>query len=86
MTLDPIYLINLILCIIIVAFGSLSYTKKHEKWPLYISIAFGLFGLSHLLVLLGLKEALTIFLIVIRTIAYLLVVFTLYREAFKQQI
>ena len=86
MTLDPIYLTNLILCIIIVAFGSLAYKRRGEKWPLYIGIAFVLFGLSHLLVLLGFKETLTSFLIAIRTIAYLLVVFTLYRAAFKPTI
>ena len=82
--MDPIYLVNLILCIIIVAFGYLGFRKAKDMWPLYIAISFGLFGLSHLLTLLGLKEALTGFLIAIRTIAYLLVVYTLYRVAFKK--
>ena len=82
--MDPIYLINLILCIIIVVFGYLGFKKAKERWPLYIAISFGLFGLSHLLTLLGLREALTGFLIAIRTIAYLLVAFTLYRVAFKK--
>ena len=82
--MDPIYLTNLILCIIIVVFGYLGFKKAKDKWPLYIAISFGLFGLSHLLTLLGLREALTGFLIAIRTIAYLLVAFTLYRVAFKK--
>ena len=82
--MDPIYLINLILCIIIVVFGCLGFKKAKDKWPLYIAISFGLFGLSHLLTLLGLKEALTGFLIAIRTIAYLLVIYTLYRVAFRK--
>jgi len=82
--MDPIYLINLILCIIIVVFGYLGFKKAKEKWPLYIAISFGLFGLSHLLTLLGLREALTAFLIAIRTIAYLLVAYTLYLAAFKR--
>ena len=82
--MDPIYLVNLVLCIIIVVFGCLGFKKTKETWPLYIATSFGLFGLSHLLTLLGLREALTGFLIAIRTIAYLLVAYTLYRVAFKK--
>jgi hypothetical protein len=82
--MDPIYLLNLILCTIIVAFGFLGFKKAKEMWPLYIAISFGLFGLSHLLTLLGLRDALTVFLIVIRTVAYLLVVYTVSRFAFKK--
>ena len=84
MALDPIYLTNLVLCVIILVLGCLSYKKSRDKWPLYIGIAFGLFGVSHLVTLLGLKEALTTFLIVIRTLAYLLVAFTLYWVAFRR--
>ena len=82
--MDPIYLTNLILCIIIVVFGCLCSKRTEDNWPLYIAIAFGLFGISHLMTLLGLKEALTPFLIAIQTIAYLLVAFTLYRAAFQR--
>ncbi|MBA7577409.1 hypothetical protein ES708_19261 [subsurface metagenome] len=84
MALDPIYLTNLVLCVIILILGYVGYSKTGEKAPLYIGIAFSLFGISHLLSLLGLKETLTTFLIVIRTIAYLTVVFTLYRVAFQR--
>ncbi len=84
MDLDPIYLTNLILCVIILALGIIGYKKGGNKTPLYIGIAFGLFGVSHLLTLLDLKETLTTFLIVIRTLAYLLVIFTLYRVAFRR--
>lgn len=52
--------------------------------PLYVGIAFGLFGVSHLMTLLGLKDALEIVLIVVRTLAYLLVAFALYTVAFKR--
>lgn len=82
--MDPVYLVNLILCVVIVIFGCLGFKKAKNTWPLYIAIAFGLFGLSHLLTLLGLKEALTGFLIAIRTIAYLLVTYIVYRVAFKK--
>jgi len=82
--MDPIYLVNLVLCIIIVVFGYLGFKKTKETWPLYIAISFALFGLSHLLTLIGLRETLTGFLIAIRTIAYMLVAYTLYRVAFKR--
>ena len=84
MTLDPIYVTNLVLCIIILVLGILGYKKLGDKLPLYIGIAFGLFGISHLVTLLGLEESPTVFLIVIRTIAYLTVAVTVYRLAFKQ--
>jgi len=82
--MDTITLVNLILCVIIVVFGCVGFKKAKDKWPLYIAISFGLFGLSHLLTLVGLKEALTGFLIGIRTVAYLLVIYTLYRVAFRK--
>jgi len=81
---DPIYTVNLVLCIIILVLGYLGYKKSGNKMPLYIGIAFGLFGISHLMTLLGLKETLRSILIIIRTLAYLIVVFTLYKVAFKR--
>jgi hypothetical protein len=78
-TWDPIYTMNLAFCIIILVLGYLSYNKKGDKTPLYIGIAFGLFGISHLTTLLGLKETLTSILIIIRTLAYLIVIFALYK-------
>ncbi len=85
-TCDPIYITNLILCVIILVLGIIGYRKSGDMSPLYIGIAFGLFGVSHLVTLLGLKVTLTTFLIVIRTLAYLIVIFTLYRVAFRRYI
>ena len=82
--MDTMTLVNLILCIIIVVFGCVAFKKAKDKWPLYIAISFGLFGLSHLLTLLGLKDTLEAFLIGIRTVAYLLVIYTVYRVAFRK--
>jgi len=83
--MDTITLVNLILCIAIVVLGCVGFRKTKDRWPLYIAISFGLFGLSHLLTLLGLKDTLEAFLITIRTIAYLLVLYTVYRVAFRKQ-
>lgn len=77
--LDPIYLVNLTLCIIIFILGFLGYRKGGNRIPLYVGIAFGLFGISHLATILGLKDALEAALIVIRTTAYLTVMFALYK-------
>ena len=77
--MNPILIVNLILCIIILVLGIWGASKKKDNVPLYIGIAFGLFGVSHILTLLGLASGLTVFLIIIRLIAYLLVVFALYR-------
>ena len=82
--MDTISLVNLILCVIIVVLGCVGFKRTKDKWPLYIAITFGLFGLSHLLTLLGFKDTLEGFLIAIRTVAYLLVVYTVYRVAFKK--
>ena len=82
---DPIYVVNLILCIIILAFGLMGWRRSGKTFPLYIGIAFGLFGLSHLATLLGLKNSLSGVLIVVRTLAYLLVAFTLYQTAFSSK-
>jgi len=82
--LDPIYLTNLILCVIILVLGIVGYRNSGDMTPLFIGIAFGLFGVSHLLTLLNLKDTLTVFLIVIRTIAYVMVAVTLFRIAFQR--
>jgi hypothetical protein len=78
-TWDPIYTVNLVLCIVILVFGYWGHKKREDRVPLYIGIAFGFFGISHLATLLGLKETLTDVLIVIRALAYLIVVFALYK-------
>ena len=84
MTWEPVTTTNFVLCIIILALGIWAYVKKKNDVPLYIGIAFGLFAVSHLMTLLGLAAGLTAFLITIRIIAYLPVVFALYRILAKK--
>jgi len=76
---DPISAVNLVLCIVILALGCLGYRKKKNLTALMIGVSFGLFGVSHLFTLLGMKEALTDILIAVRTAAYLIVVYALYK-------
>ena len=76
--MDPIVLVNLILCVIILVMGIWEYMRTKARLELYIGVAFGLFGVSHLLTLLGLATSLTIPLIIIRLLAYLTVIYALY--------
>ncbi|TRZ53233.1 MAG: hypothetical protein D4S01_01665 [Dehalococcoidia bacterium] len=70
--------INTVLCIVIVILGCLTYKKDRKMPPLFIGIAFGIFGISHIFTIIGLEGSLLNFLIAIRAIAYLLVVFALF--------
>jgi CHASE2 domain-containing sensor protein len=77
---DPVTFINLVLCIIIVILAALCFKRRRDNLPLYIGAAFGLFGISHAVTLAGLKVPMTIPLIIIRTLAYVLVIIALYRH------
>lgn len=80
---NPIYALNLVLCIIILILGFLGYRRNKNQVPLYISIAFGLFGISHLMSLFKSQNNLESILITIRIIVYLLVIVALYKAAFE---
>ena len=82
---DTITFINLVLCIVILVFGIIGWQRSKNLVPLYIAIAFGLFGLSHLATLLGLNTSLNVLLIIIRLAAYLLVTYTVYLMAFRKK-
>jgi PAS domain S-box-containing protein len=78
---DPLVTANLLLCILIIILSIWSYRKTDDLAPLYIGAAFGLFGITHLATLLGLKDLLEPALIVIRILAYLIVIFGLFLTA-----
>ena len=82
---DMLTFINLILCIVILIFGILGYQRSKSQVVLYVGIAFGLFGLSHLATLLSLKDSLSTILIIVRTAAYLLVTYALFLAAFQNK-
>jgi uncharacterized membrane protein (UPF0136 family) len=76
--MDPILLLNLILCLIIFVMGVWEYFRTRSRVELYVGTAFGLFAVSHLLTFLGFAAGLTALLIVIRLLAYLIVIYALY--------
>jgi len=82
---DAITFINLVLCILILVFGIMGWQRSNNRVPLYIAIAFGLFGLSHLATLLSLNTSLSFLLILIRLLAYLLVTYSVYLMAFRKK-
>lgn len=71
-------LVNLLLCIVIVILGYLCYRKSGEMLPAFIGAAFGLFGISHAATLAKLATAYEIPLILIRTLAYVIVIVALW--------
>ena len=73
---DPTTAMNFALCVVIVALAYVAYSKKKNDVALYIGVGFGLFGLSHFIALLGFEAATTV-LVIIRTFAYLTVIFAL---------
>jgi len=84
-TWNTLTFINLILCIAILVFGIISWQRQKSQVALYVGIAFGLFGLTHLASLLGLATALNVLVIIIRLAAYLLVTYALFLEAYKNK-
>ena len=46
-------IVNLLLCLVIVAIGLLGYRRSRHALPLILALVFGMFGLSHALVLTG---------------------------------
>jgi len=84
-TWDTLTFVNLVLCIVILVFGIISYQRMKSRVTLYVGIAFGLFGLSHLATLLSLNTTLNIELIIIRTLAYLLVTYAMFLAAYNKK-
>jgi hypothetical protein len=80
MAADAITTINFVLSFVILLLGVAMYSRRKDSLALYIGVAFGLFAFSHLANHLGFAEVLTSVLIVVRTVAYLIVVFSLLRR------
>ncbi len=76
--LDPVTILNLIFCIIIVCLGFWEYRKKASLIALYIAITFGLFGLAHLAIILGVNSS-NIFILIVRSLGYLVIIYALYK-------
>ncbi len=74
--------INALLCGLIWVVGLIVYRKTKIKASFYIGIAFGLFGISHLLTAAAFPGVLPSILAV-RLAAYAVVLYSLYKLAYK---
>ena len=70
---DPVSLINLSFCIAVVILSIWWCRKTESRTPLFIGLAFGLFGISHFLILTDLNKTFEQVQIVIRVAAYAIV-------------
>jgi hypothetical protein len=75
MAFDMVSLVNLILSVAIAGVAHWGYLTSRNRLLLYISMAFGLFALSHLLLLAGLEESLMAVVTVLRVLGYLTMLF-----------
>jgi len=70
---DPVVVINLLFCIVILVLGYIVYRKKENFSAFLIGIAFGMFGVSHFTQLFGITQIPDITFILIRAVGYILV-------------
>ena len=75
---DPVALINLAFCIGIVALSIWWFGKTTSRTPLFIGLAFGLFGISHIFILTGLNREYEQVYILVRMAAYAIVALGLF--------
>ena len=85
-TWDTITFINLILCILILIFGIISYLRKKSRVALYVGTAFGAFAITHLMKLFNMSVTpWDVVQIVIRILAYLLVTYAMFVAAYSKE-
>jgi hypothetical protein len=82
MALEPVSVMNFVLALIIFILGLWVYRVKKIVLAVYVAIGFGLFAISHFLVLLGTNSS-DISIIIIRALGYLVVIYALIRESMK---
>ena len=76
--MDPVVLTNLVLSLIVLILGIWAYAAAKSRSGLYVGIAFGLFAVTHLLSMLGLAAMLSMLIIIVRIIAYVIVMYSIY--------
>jgi len=79
MEVELVTLVNLLLCLAIVIMGTFGYMKSKHKTPLRLAVVFGLFAVSHALVMFDVSGEMDMVVFAIRVVAYSMVIFLLYR-------
>jgi len=75
---------NFILCLVVLAVGTIVYVKTKNKTPFHIGIAFGLFGISHMISLMGLENSFTSTMVLPRAFGYLIIMLTIVKRWGKE--
>ena len=83
-TWNTITFINFVFSLVIFIFGLVNWQRMKSKVVFYVAVAFGLFSLSHLASLINLNDTLNLLLIIIRIVAYLLVINGFFLAAHKE--
>jgi hypothetical protein len=82
LAVDTTTLVNFIFSVIVLILGFWVYRAKKIVLALYIALAFALFAISHLAILLGTPSA-NISILIIRSLGYLVIIYALAREAIR---
>jgi len=83
MAVELVTIMNFIFALIIFILGIWVYRVKKIVLALYIAITFGLFDISHLAMLLGANSS-DIWIIIIRALGYLVIIFGLCQIALQK--
>ena len=83
MVFDVTTTINLIFSVLIVILGLWVFKIKNYLLALYIALAFALFAITHLAILLGTAST-NILIITFRSLGYLVIIFALFIEALQK--
>jgi hypothetical protein len=72
------YAARLAFCLVILAVGIWAWRRSMDRTPLFVGIAFGLFGVYYLVLILGLMGPEDALLLILRYVGYLIVIYALY--------
>lgn len=82
---DPVATFNLVLSAGVLVLALIGYARVKNILALFIGIAFGLFALTHLAVILTWGESLETLLILLRAVGYIFVIVAIYKVAFPKR-
>lgn len=74
---NSLAIVNLVLCVIITVLGYAGYKKNKDKASLNIGLAFALFGISHVMAIIGMMPKFETAVGIIRFFAYLIIAYAL---------
>jgi hypothetical protein len=75
---DLFTILNMMICVLILATGSMIYYKTKNKTPFHIGVAFGLFAIGNLIKLFGVQASFVNTVLLVNVFGYLIVLFALY--------